>query len=412
MRFRFLHAADVHLDSPLIGLRQRAEAYAGRLEDASRRAFDNLVALAIEEKCQLVVIAGDVFDGPWRDYRTGLFFADRMRRLRQAGVAVVMIAGNHDAENPFAGRLQLSDNVRLLSARFAETVTFDQIGVAVHGRSFPQREVRDNIARNYPRPLGGRFNIGLLHTACTGRDGHEPYAPCTLEQLANHGYQYWALGHVHAREVLSTEPPIVFPGNLQGRNIRETGPKGATLVEVEDGRATRIEHQSLDLIRWAVVDVDISVAENRADALFLVREAIEGALSAAHGRGLAARIRLLGTSRLQIELTATETSLGEEIEMLAASVSGDVWIERTEIRTEPPQPKNVLDPSVGGRIRQRLEELARDPWLLGRLQARLTEIRAKIPPGARPDALIASLEAEAVAQAQDVALAALERDSE
>ncbi|MGH6846128.1 MAG: metallophosphoesterase family protein [Methylocella sp.] len=204
--FRFIHAADLHLDSPLIGLAKKSEDCAAHLDDASRRAFDNLVALAIEEDCRLIVIAGDIFDGQWRDYRTGLFFLDRMRRLRQAGIRVIVIAGNHDAENRFAGRLEYSGNVRLLSARRPESVAIDELGAVVHGRSFPRRDVMDNIALEYPSPVPGRFNIGMLHTSCGGSEGHASYAPCTVAQLVNHGYQYWALGHVHTRRELSTAP--------------------------------------------------------------------------------------------------------------------------------------------------------------------------------------------------------------
>ncbi|MGH6794519.1 MAG: metallophosphoesterase family protein, partial [Methylocella sp.] len=172
VNFRFVHAADLHLDSPLIGLARKSDDCAARLDDASRRAFDNLVALAIEEDCRLIVIAGDIFDGQWRDYRTGLFFAERMRRLRQAGIRVIIVAGNHDAENRFASRLECSDNVKLLSQRHPESVVIEELGAVVHGRSFPQRDVVDNIALEYPSPVPGRFNIGLLHTACGGSEGH------------------------------------------------------------------------------------------------------------------------------------------------------------------------------------------------------------------------------------------------
>jgi DNA repair protein SbcD/Mre11 len=248
VNFRFIHAADLHLDSPLVGLAKKSEDCAARLDDASRRAFDNLVALAIEEDCRLIVIAGDIFDGQWRDYRTGLFFLDRMKRLRQAGIRVIIIAGNHDAENRFANRLEYSDNVKLLSARLPESFLIEELGVAVHGRSFPQRDVVDNIAIEYPSPVSGRFNIGLLHTACGGIEGHRRYAPCAVAQLVNHGYQYWALGHIHKRQELAKAPYIVYPGNLQGRSVTETGPKGATLVEVIDGDVARIVHCPLDVV--------------------------------------------------------------------------------------------------------------------------------------------------------------------
>jgi exonuclease SbcD len=408
--FRFLHAADLHLDSPLIGLSRKSEEYAARLDDASRKAFDNLIALAIKEDCRLVVIAGDVFDGQWRDYRTGLFFADRMRQLHQAGIRVVMIAGNHDAENRFASRLELSDNVKLFSSRKAESVVMDEIGAVIHGRSFPQRDVTENIALDYPHPVEGRFNIGILHTASTGRVGHANYAPCTVEQLENHGYQYWALGHVHAREVLSTTPHIIYPGNLQGRSVRETGPKGATLVDVEDGRVTRADPQALDVIRWTIEEIDISTILDRDALLSAVRDTVDQAYAAADGRGLAMRLRLVGQSGLHSDLTAAFQSLREDIETIVAGIASDVWMEKIELLTSPLQTTQGVDPTVGGKIRRMVEDLAADPWYAQRLEARLAVLKPKIPAAAHLDALLESLKSDAPTKARALALALIEHE--
>jgi exonuclease SbcD len=406
---RFVHAADLHLDSPLLGLTRKSADYAARVDDASRQAFDNLIALTIDEACGLLVIAGDVFDGQWRDYRTGQFFVDRMRKLREAGIRVVMIAGNHDAENRFASRLELSDNVTVLSSKRPETVRLEELGIAVHGRSFPQRDVTDNMALDYPTPIAGLFNIGLLHTACTGREGHASYAPCTVEQLVNHGYQYWALGHVHAREVLSSAPHIVFPGNLQGRSIRETGEKGATLVTVEAGMVSAIEHRSLDVVRWASETIDVSAVHDRQDLLPVIRARIDTAYGAADGRALAIRLKLLGETELHADLLTEAAELREDIETLLASVAADIWLERLEVRTAPPVLTSAVDPTIAGNLRETIEELAADSWLAQRLAARLAEIRAKLPAGAGAEKIIAQLEAEGVERARVLALALLEK---
>jgi DNA repair exonuclease SbcCD nuclease subunit len=409
VRFRFIHAADLHLDSPLLGLARKSSDYAARIDDASRRAFDNLISLAIDEDCRLMVIAGDVFDGQWRDYRTGQFFVDRMRRLREAGVRVVMIAGNHDAENRFAGRLELSDNVTLLSAKRPETIVLEDLGVAVHGRSFPRRDVTENLALDYPRPISGLFNIGLLHTACTGRDGHAAYAPCTVDQLANHGYEYWALGHIHAREVLSQAPFIVFPGNLQGRSVRETGAKGATLVTVEADAIAAVEHRPLDVVRWATETLDISDADDREILLSSIRARVEDAYRAADGRALAIRVRLSGESVLHGDLVTDGGRLREDVETLIASVASDIWLEKLEILTAPPVRAAGIDLSVAGAMRDIIDDLAADPWLERRLSARLAEIRTKLPAGARAEQILARLEAEGSARARVLALALLEK---
>lgn len=407
--FKFIHAADLHLDSPLVGLAKKSEEYAVRVDDASRRAFDNLIALAIEEECRLIVIAGDVFDGQWRDYRTGMFFADRMRKLREAGIHVVMIAGNHDAENKFASRLELSDNVRLLSKRKPESVEFDEIEAVVHGRSFPQRDVLENIALEYPTPVPGKFNIGLLHTACGGREGHESYAPCSAEQLTNHGYQYWALGHVHAREILSESPPIVFPGNLQGRSVRETGEKGVTLVEVRDSAVIRFDHRPLDVVRWSVQDLEISNIRDQDSLMALTRERIGQAYDAAGGRSLALRLRFSGSTGLHANLVANTVHFREEIETLAASLAADIWIEKLEIRTSPAVDVAAVDPTVAGKLRQLVNDLAADPWLAERIEARIAEIRTKLPAGTHADAFLKTLRTDGGNRARALALALIER---
>lgn len=408
VNFRFIHAADLHLDSPLIGLAKKSEDSAARLDDASRRAFDNLVALAIEEDCRLIVIAGDIFDGQWRDYRTGLFFADRMRRLSQASIRVIIIAGNHDAENRFASRLEYSDNVRLLSQRHPESVVIEELGVVVHGQSFPQRDVMDNLAFAYPSPVPGRFNIGLLHTACGGSEGHLNYAPCTVAQLVNHGYQYWALGHIHTRRELSKAPYIVYPGNLQGRSVKETGPKGATLVEVRDGSVALIEHRALDVVRWSVEDVKLTGMETREALLPAVRESVERAFAGCDGRALAMRLRVVGSTRLHAELAATAASVREEIETLAASIASDIWIEKVEVRTSPAKASADVDPTVAGKLRQAVECLAAGSWLAERVEARLAEIKIKLPAGARSDELFQVLRADGPEKARTLALAMID----
>ena len=249
--FKFIHSADLHLDSPLTGLAAKSESYARRIDDASRAAFSQLIQLAIDEQCAFVLIAGDLFDGQWRDYRTGLYFASQMSLLRDAGIPVYIILGNHDAENRFVSRLQLTDNVTLLSAKSPQTEKIESLNVAIHGQILPARDVTENLAARFPPPAAGYLNIGMLHTALDGREGHALYAPCTVDQLKNHGYDYWALGHVHEfghqiGSVSAEKPFVVYSGVLQGRHIREVGPKGALLVSVEDDEIVSEKLRPLD----------------------------------------------------------------------------------------------------------------------------------------------------------------------
>lgn len=228
--FKFLHTADLHLDSPLVGLARYPGAPAEQLRAATRQALVALVDLAVREEISFVLIAGDLYDGDWKDYNTGLFFAHQMSRLNKSGIRVYIVAGNHDAASQMTRTLRLPENVTIFPIRRPCTEVLNDLRVALHGQGFPTSAVTADLAAGYPPALPHLFNIGVLHTSVTGRPGHETYAPCTLEGLLSKGYQYWALGHVHQREVLHQDPWVVFPGNLQGRHIRETGPKGCALV--------------------------------------------------------------------------------------------------------------------------------------------------------------------------------------
>ena len=277
--FRFLHAADIHLDSPLKGLIGQEGNAAERVRTATREALDQLVDFAIKEQVEFLVIAGDLYDGDWRDYKTGLFFVGQMGRLNKAGIPVYLLHGNHDAQSQITKRLELPDNVHVFGTRKPETFELGELNVALHGQSFRQREVTDNLVPDYPRPVSGTFNIGVLHTALGGRKGHDNYAPCSLDELVNKGYDYWALGHVHQAAVLHERPHIVFSGNLQGRHVRETGIKGAYLVAVEEKEITELACVPCDVVRWAVLSVALNDAESIGDVTDRVRGALESAVA-------------------------------------------------------------------------------------------------------------------------------------
>ncbi len=330
---RFLHLADLHLDSPLRGL--EAEAPALRIREASRRALANAVQFALDEALPLVVIAGDLFDGDWKDWRTGHFLVGQVARLTRAGIRVVAISGNHDADSVVSRRVRWERPATLLRSDRAETVGFPEIGVAVHGQSFRTREMTENLARGYPEPVRGLFNIGLLHTAAEGHEGHANYAPCSVGQLAAHGYDYWALGHVHTRGVLHEDPPIVFAGNLQGRHVNEPGERGGTLVSVE-GRRVALRHVAFDVVRWERLAVDVSGAGDVGDAMALVRAAAGEAVERADGRLLALRVVLTGASAAHAALSGAAGELREMVrgELLAAA-GEDAWLEGVRVATAP-----------------------------------------------------------------------------
>ncbi len=335
--FRFLHAADPHLDSPLQGLEAHGDAPVGLLRGATRRAFENLVQLAIDERIDFVVIAGDLYDGDWKDYGTGLFFRAQMVRLSDRGIPVYLIAGNHDAASVISKKLSLPGNVHVFSTRTTESKEVEKHPVTIHGRGFPNRAVPENLVEDYPTAAPGRFNLGLLHTSLNGRPGHDTYAPCSESDLRGKGYAYWALGHIHQPEVISRDPWIVFAGNCQGRHIRETGPRGCQLVTVNDSLAVEnVEWRSLDVVRWELLGVDLTGAESESEALHRAREAMARAATAAEGRLLALRILFTGTTALHGSLHRDGQRWRAELLACAQDQgAATVWIERIRIATTP-----------------------------------------------------------------------------
>ena len=337
----------MHLDSPLRGLEADPDAPADRIRGATRAAFTNLVDFAVDQNAKIVLIAGDLYDGDWQDWRTGQFLIRELERLTRAGIKIVAISGNHDAESVITRKLRWPDGAKLLATGRAETVTFPELGLTVHGRGFPTKAVTESLLPSYPPPAPGMLNIGLLHTCATGRPGHEKYAPCTPEQLAAQGYDYWALGHIHTREILWRDPWIVFPGNLQGRHIGEEGAKGATLITVEDGKiAGEPTHHALDVVRWRKIPIDLTGAADEEAALTRIREKLADALADAEGRMLAARVHLFGATVSHTALVRDTGATREKIraEALAAGGGNALWLEQIEIETSPPAGAAARDP--------------------------------------------------------------------
>jgi exonuclease SbcD len=380
--FTFIHAADIHLDSPLLKLDAYEGAPVEEFRRATRRALENLVQTALSEKVDFVLVAGDLFDGDWKDYNTGLHLVSQMSRLREAGIPAYVIAGNHDAASKITKNLRFPENVTLFPTDRPATVRLERLGVAVHGQSFASPTVRKNLARGYPAAVGGCYNIGLLHTSATGREGHEPYAPCTLEDLAAKGYDYWALGHVHQREVLSEDPYVVFPGNVQGRHVRETGPKGCYLVSVDDTGATELVFRPLDVARWAVAEVTAEGAANGYEVIDRVRTRLQALLDENEGMPLAVRLRIGGETAAHAEVLADADRWVNEIRSAALDAGGGrLWVEKATFDTRPLYSAKPLPSTEGalGELLQLFDELADDADLRGALAAELADVTNKLP---------------------------------
>ncbi len=358
MTFRFLHAADIHLDSPLLNLARYEDAPVEAFRGATRQALNNLVQLAIEEEVQFVLIAGDLYDGDCRDFNTPRWLRNKMEELKTAGASVFIIQGNHDAQSRMkkAFGLQLPDNVHLFATRGPETVSIDKLQVAVHGQGFATASVTEDLSAGYPASRRGWLNIGLLHTNCGAVEGHDNYAPSTTEGLVAKGYDYWALGHIHQRQVVHKHDPwIVYPGNIQGRHINEEGQKGCALVTVEDGRISSVEHRELDVVRWMRCHVDASGCADSGEVLTIVGDAIADSLARAEGRMLAVRLQVTGSTAAHFHLCSHPAHWQEELlHDIVDRFDDRVWLEKVELRTQASVDVDTLanrDDSLGELLR-------------------------------------------------------------
>jgi DNA repair exonuclease SbcCD nuclease subunit len=382
---KFLHCADIHLDSPLRGLESYDGAPVEEIRGATRKAFVNLINLALDEKVSFVLISGDLYDGDWKDYNTGLFLMAQLSKLSSQGIPVFIVKGNHDAESKMTRDLKPPEGIKVFSSSKPETITLKDLDVAIHGQSFATAAVTKDLASSYPPPWAGLFNIGMLHTSVNGREGHENYAPCSLDTLQAKGYDYWALGHVHKREILSENPWIVFPGNTQGRHIKETGPKGCTIVSVEDGAVVSVEHRDLHSLVWSLCEVEASGAAHPQDVVDRVKEWVEKEYLKNNKEFTAARIHVRGSCKAHGLISEDPEKWKNEMRAAVTDACGSsVWLEKIHIQTavEADFEQIIKRNDALGDLLRYLESLEKGDSkdLLDLIHEDLTELRTKLPP--------------------------------
>lgn len=375
---KILHCADVHLDSPLRGLSTTGDAPVGELRGATRNTFVNLVDLALAEDVAAVVIAGDLYDSDRDDFNTAIFLHKQYARLVESGIPIVVVHGNHDAASEITRRLRPPPGVHVLSHDRPETMALEDAGLAFHGQSYATRAVVANLSATYPDPFPGLANVGVLHTALDGRPGHDPYAPCTAAGLAAHGYAYWALGHVHRREVIDIDGvPVVFPGNVQGRHAREVGPKGATLVTFEGDRVVALEHRDLDVVRWLRVAVDVAGADTVDEVCARVTDEVRAA-TGTEEKLCAVRVVLGGATPVADRLVAGLDSWETQVRADLAGASGKLWLEKVDLRTIRPGQAAASSGEAVAAVQAALARLAGDPGALAALARILDPLRTKL----------------------------------
>jgi len=392
MTFRFVHAADLHLDSPLRSLALRDPALAELIGGATRQAFERLVDLCLAERVDALLLAGDLYDGEQSSMKTARLLAGQLRRLDEAGIRVFIIQGNHDAQSPITKQLILPDSVTLFGGR-AGRVEIEPGGmpVAIHGISFTRREAPDSLVPKFGPPVEGAVNIGMLHTSLGGSPGHDTYAPCSPGELRATGFRYWALGHIHVRSVDEGACTIVMPGMPQGRDINEAGPKSATLVTVGDDGGITLEEHRTSIAEFQRVPVDLTQAEDWGDLPGLLSRALERTRDAAASEHLVARLELTGATPLAWRARRDADILRVEAAERAEAVGG-CWIDKLEIGCTPPAKDEAglttsgADPS--GELQSLIEdEILASPGFREQAARIAEELRGQLPAAQRENLL-------------------------
>ncbi|CAN5223505.1 exonuclease SbcCD subunit D [soil metagenome] len=345
MNFCFVHAADLHLDTPFQGLGRVNDALAERLRDASLEAFDRLVRLTLERDAAFLVLAGDIYDGAARGLRAQLRFRDGLDRLSRSGVSSLVIHGNHDPLDGWSAVSQWPERVTVFGSDAVDAVPVERDGVrlaTVYGVSYGAREVTENLALRFRRQDAPGVHVALLHASVDGigANEHGTYSPCTVDDLRASGMDYWAMGHIHRRAILRAgEPWVVYPGNLQGRSMKpsEQGAKGAMVVHVEDGVIARTEFVACDCVRFGTAEVPVgeyadlpALTEGILDQLDRLAEGMDGC-------DLLARVRLTGRGELNHDLRRANVlpELQRTIREALAARGRGIWCERVLDETRP-----------------------------------------------------------------------------
>jgi len=361
MAFRFVHTGDLHLDSPFVGLTSEAPpGVVQTLREATIRAWDNVVDLALAEQVDFFLVAGDAFEHANRTLRGQLAFRDGLARLADAHISSFVVTGNHDPLDGWEPSVAWPE----LAHRFpAHDVTARQVLrdgeeiARVYGVSYHKRDVTTNLARRYRREADAPFAVGLLHANVGGLEGAANYAPCSIGDLQASGMDYWALGHIHRHHVVSAQrPAAVYCGNPQGRDPGEADPRGCYLVTVDDAGRITPEFRPVDVVRWQLLDVLIGDLETEEELVDAVTTAVDEARAAAE-RSIVARVRLTGRGPLHTSLA--KPGLREDVRTGAQDRLGLSdpfgWIESVRDRTRPAvdlETRRQADDFVGDLLRR------------------------------------------------------------
>lgn len=348
---QFVHAADLHLDTPFESIGRVAPTVAQELRDASLKTWDGLVQLCIDQNAAFLLLAGDIYDGEDRGVRAQVRFRRGLERLFERGIQTLIVHGNHD---PNGGRWsairEWPPGVTVFGHECVQSMVLERDGsplAVVHGISYATRDVADNLALRFRRGPESAPHFGLLHCNVGCNPDHPAYSPCTLDDLRAAGMDYWALGHIHVRQILaSSDPWIVYPGNLQGRSLKpsEQGLKGATVGTIEYGRIVNIQFAPIPHVRFADIDVDVTALRDLPEVVARLEEEVEIEKGRGPLRGLIARAALTGRGPIHEQLQGPGKGDGllRTLREEAADQVPFVWWSAIDDATQPSIDRNVI----------------------------------------------------------------------
>lgn len=327
MEISFIHCADLHLDSPMVGLKNLPISIHNKLKESTFTAFKKVIDTAISRKVDFMIIAGDIYDGEDRSIRAQIRFREEMLRLKENQIEVYLVHGNHDHLNGNWVQIDLPDNVHV----FPSMVTLKQfvknnVSVHLYGFSYETRHVKERKIEEYERREDANFHIGILHGNLEGATEHSAYAPFQVKDLLEKKMDYWALGHIHKREILETIPPIVYPGNIQGRHKKEKGAKGCFFVELTEGDA-RLEFIPTSEVIWEPLIIDASSVNTFDDLYRLCQKKIDEIRDGRYSYIISMEIK-----HLRMEDSFLESDLLEILQQDEIDSDSFVWVTSIKIQ--------------------------------------------------------------------------------
>ncbi len=337
---RFIHTADLHLDTPFRGLSRCNSDLAARLKKAAKQSFQNSIDLCIHRQADFLVISGDTFDSENQSLSAQLTFADGMRQLNEYGIPAYIICGNHDPQGTWLESMDLPGNCVIFGSDMVERRVFEKNGqdaAEIHGISYSTSRVEENLALKF-NPVGSLPAVALLHGTIGAPGAHKNYAPFRMEDILSLGFDYWALGHIHKPQMVREEfPAVVYPGNPQGRDFGESGARGCCLVELEKGGRPKMEWITCAPIRFEYLTIELTSADDLGRMEERITQAEEEIRNASGQSSILLRIRLTGRTRLHRQLNRA----GEMDEFVRDRNQGQLdrdcfsWIDRVEVQTRP-----------------------------------------------------------------------------